>query len=845
MRKHSFFSFVSKILIITVSFVTPIALLSSSNGFELLYLTKNNKLQSEDGQKVEIVYRSSEEESSNTNISTSGFNSGTSGNSNLNLALISKLNEGYIKELLSVYASLSNGELTDYDYHVSVEALLGMQLVETGYYGATVGKIPKSYLPYDENGVIWNRAYNTLSASEMKLANFGDAQWAKYSGDVNALCSWAGDHYIGTILVRSPFQIESQLTLPANVSNSSFAGRVDQHLFANLLAWVDSQYNSMLKTNNIKVEELSQFQLDCLASTTHNRGSSAARIMPYGITYDTSGSLKTKVSAEYNTTDKYAYDIIASSFSEYMKRDSIGDMLKLLNPESPKWAAMAIACHDDWFFTETLRDYAEDHLDQLHLAWSILYPEENVTKDYCMQQVNTKTATLPTAILKVNGKIVSTQDTLKVYGTASDFSEGNYNSRGYMFKVTQERSSKYTNKYSDGSAPYIVASYEILTAGHNFSCSVLGSYWYAYLLKLGGLTEVDPTNPNTYINNLTGGLSGNIPSQFSSLIDNGTLSESRSKLLQAAYSQVNLAGYWYGHLKENEYFDCSRFIMWCYSKIGVNISFTTGSLYNSLAVDAAYYQINLSDAKPGDLLLCNGHVMMFITYKDGKIYAIDCGGAGNDGVMHPATGKVGVRYGFRGNIKVEISTDGTHQFFSRVSGAETMPDGSSVIALNDSNRYYKLVRVAQLDTMDAQEQSTYLPQSLLPSFNTITGARMSLTDTEMLLMYKIVAAEAEGECFEGKAAVAEVIFNRVNDSRFPSNIHDVIYAPNQFSPVSNGSIETKYPNCSQSEKQNVEKAVNAALNNSNYSEGALFFRTQIYTPGRTPIKQIGSHFFSK
>lgn len=846
MRKHSFFTFVAKVLLLMVGIITPLALLNSNDGFELLYLTKNNNLQDEEKQEVEIIYHAPEEETAST-IGVSGNSTGVSGKSTLNLALISKLNEGYIKELLNTYASLTNGELTNYDYHVSVEALLGMQLVETGYYGASVGKIPKSYLPYDDQGVIWNRAYSTLSASEMTLANFGDIQWKKYSGDINALCSWAGDHYSGSTLVRSPFQIESQLTIPANVENAGTSGRVDQHLFANLLAWVDNQYNSMLRSNNIKAEELSQSQLDCLASTAHNRGASAARIMPYGITYDTSGSLKNKISQEYNTTDKFAYDIIASSFNNYMERDSIGDMLKLLNPESPKWAAIAIACHDNWFFTETLCDYTQKHIDQLYLAWSVLYPEENVTKEYCMNQVSARTASLPVAILRTNNTVVSTQDTLNVYGTTSDFSEGNYNSRGYMFKVTQERSSKYANKYSDGSDPYIVASYEVLTAGHNFSCSVLGAYWYAYLLKLGGLTEVDPTNPDTYMNSLTGGLSGTVPDQFSSIIDAGTLSETRSNLLQAAYSQVNVAGYWYGHLKENEYFDCSRFIMWCYSKIGVNISFTTGNLYKSLAqgANSTYYQVSLNSARPGDLLLCNGHVMMFIAYKDGKIYAIDCGGAGNDGICHPATGKVGVRYGFRGNITVETDTLGNSQTFPRVSGEETLSNGSVVIALNDSNRYYKLIRVTQLDSMDANEQSTYSPQSLMPSFNTISGTRMTLNDGELLLMYKIVAAEAEGESFEGKAAVAEVIFNRVDDSRFPNNVHDVIYAANQFSPVSNGSIETKYSNCSSNEKQSVEQAVNAALNNSNYSEGALFFRTKYYTVNRTPIKQIGNHYFSK
>lgn len=47
----------------------------------------------------------------------------------------------------------------------------------------------------------------------------------------------------------------------------------------------------------------------------------------------------------------------------------------------------------------------------------------------------------------------------------------------------------------------------------------------------------------------------------------------------------------------------------------------------------------------------------------------------------------------------------------------------------------------------------------------------------------IVEAEARGEGYEGKLAVAEVVINRVKDLRFGETIHQVIYAPGQFDPV--------------------------------------------------------------
>lgn len=55
-------------------------------------------------------------------------------------------------------------------------------------------------------------------------------------------------------------------------------------------------------------------------------------------------------------------------------------------------------------------------------------------------------------------------------------------------------------------------------------------------------------------------------------------------------------------------------------------------------------------------------------------------------------------------------------------------------------------------------------------------------DTELLA--KLIWAEAQGEPFEGQQAIAEVVLNRVAADNFPENIHDVLYAPDQFRAVS-------------------------------------------------------------
>ena len=64
----------------------------------------------------------------------------------------------------------------------------------------------------------------------------------------------------------------------------------------------------------------------------------------------------------------------------------------------------------------------------------------------------------------------------------------------------------------------------------------------------------------------------------------------------------------------------------------------------------------------------------------------------------------------------------------------------------------------------------------------------SITTEEKDLLARLVHAEAKGEPYNGKVAVALVVLNRVKDKRFPETIKEVIYEKKQFQPVDNGSI---------------------------------------------------------
>ncbi|WP_106766813.1 cell wall hydrolase [Paenibacillus faecalis] len=122
----------------------------------------------------------------------------------------------------------------------------------------------------------------------------------------------------------------------------------------------------------------------------------------------------------------------------------------------------------------------------------------------------------------------------------------------------------------------------------------------------------------------------------------------------------------------------------------------------------------------------------------------------------------------------------------------------------------------------------------------------ALSAEELLLLQKIVMAEAEGEPYEGKVAVANVVLNRLRSANFPDTITDVIYQKHQFSPVGNGRLERVHPN------EETVQAVNAALHGDKaVSDDTYFFLSlqlaQDLTVhhSRTFVKKIGNHSFYK
>lgn len=119
---------------------------------------------------------------------------------------------------------------------------------------------------------------------------------------------------------------------------------------------------------------------------------------------------------------------------------------------------------------------------------------------------------------------------------------------------------------------------------------------------------------------------------------------------------------------------------------------------------------------------------------------------------------------------------------------------------------------------------------------------LTISNKEENLIARLVHAEAKGEPYVGKVAVATVVLNRVEHKEFPDTVKEVIYEENAFEPVQNGSIDD-------SANKEAVKAVQEALTNQEKDDELLYFynpetATSDWIFTREVIKTIGNHSFA-
>ena len=118
-------------------------------------------------------------------------------------------------------------------------------------------------------------------------------------------------------------------------------------------------------------------------------------------------------------------------------------------------------------------------------------------------------------------------------------------------------------------------------------------------------------------------------------------------------------------------------------------------------------------------------------------------------------------------------------------------------------------------------------------------SNISISDTEMEELKRIVAAEAQNQSMEGRKAVVEVIFNRVLSSKWPDTVHDVLSQKGQFATWRLRNASWVVPDAAVAPIEYVLENGRTVLPDTSY----VYFDTKGVN-GKAHIK-LGAHFFGR
>ncbi|WP_400246741.1 cell wall hydrolase [Niallia sp. JL1B1071] len=164
--------------------------------------------------------------------------------------------------------------------------------------------------------------------------------------------------------------------------------------------------------------------------------------------------------------------------------------------------------------------------------------------------------------------------------------------------------------------------------------------------------------------------------------------------------------------------------------------------------------------------------------------------------------------------------------------------------IQSGDTYWKVAKgfgIPVSDLMKANNsKALIIGQNMILPYATVSPA-----DKDLLA--RLVQAEAVGEPYAGKVAVAVVVLNRVKSNQFPNNIRSVIYEKVNgyyaFTPVQNGEIN-------KDASAESKRAVNEAIALGGQGNGSLYFfnprtATSDWVFSREVTVTIGNHRFAR
>ncbi|RXZ80600.1 hypothetical protein EBB07_17725 [Paenibacillaceae bacterium] len=188
----------------------------------------------------------------------------------------------------------------------------------------------------------------------------------------------------------------------------------------------------------------------------------------------------------------------------------------------------------------------------------------------------------------------------------------------------------------------------------------------------------------------------------------------------------------------------------------------------------------------------------------------------------------------------------SHTDYARSGTDNWLRDTLPVKVTNDAGRVYVPLgytarKLGVAVEYDAKSKSTTLARNgktvVIHSVTDIE-TKLAASSEELKWLYQVTEAEAGGESYTGKVAVAASILNRVKHPEWPDTIIDTIFQVTtfngksyyQYSPVLDKRIYQVKPSA------DTKKAVQAALQGEDPSKGAIVF----YNPDKTDNQWVRS-----
>lgn len=511
------------------------------------------------------------------------------GNMNgINLLLISRLSEGFIKEYLTLAQKNQEGMLNPYSKHMAVENVISLNIAESYTYPNT--PLPVTYLPFENGEVVWNKSVGGLPAEALTLSKANRNVIGGKLG-VGPVAPYyradliAGDPANGG--TATPFQIGLNwfydINKPSmNGYNADSSRNPDPIYFPDQLAYLD-RIITEVAANYMDLESMDQLEYSNLGTLFFADGEgNVCRMAFNGIGSNVDEASKAKRNESWQEYKKS----IEAVDAKYGKE--LADMAVTIGYPESYGLTICIAAVEcgGWMFENdgTLGKLRSQGLE----AYQRLHP--NATQDEWLSFLNSHIGT----------------------------------SGGYYIDDRRTTCHIYLKgeKYLRTSDP--------ISLRHIYTGMFVGKYYYAYMLQMGGLTDVDPSKPSTFMNGYTNnggtpewvtGATTDILAQYG--IDASKLSTKRLKLLNEGISILGTPYVWGGtkwptQNADGSYnvstgqLDCSGFTQQCTLRaLGIDISRTT---YTQIESDKLE-RIDASQAQPGDILFNDTvrHVLFFIS----------------------------------------------------------------------------------------------------------------------------------------------------------------------------------------------------------------------------------------